>query len=220
MYKHNFRGPPCSRLDCLYLNSVLLSLDSWQGPIHVLLLRNVNAFSGFVRSQIGGIRLHTLYRWFSGFLHLLSSPTSYFIDQKDRTGFAMILYVFALLMINVCFLSSVYLIYNWQNFLCSFDILVFPSKYLIFVLKCVVFERETWVKKERSDIKIHLNVLKPKSLCTTSFKIQKFCVLPVMHLCILRGSQNKERLFLYTALTYRVLSSKQRVFTARYGLDL
>jgi hypothetical protein len=37
--------------------------------------------------------------------------------------------------------------------------------------------------------------------CTTSFNIQKFCVLPKTHLYVLRGSQNKERLFLYTALT-------------------
>jgi hypothetical protein len=26
-----------------------------------------------------------------------------------------------------------------------------------------------------------------------------------MHLCVLRGSQNKERFFIYTALTYRFL---------------
>jgi hypothetical protein len=59
-YDYTFHGPPCSRLDCLYLNSVLLSLDSWQGPLDVVLLRGVYAFSGFVRSQIGGIGLHTL----------------------------------------------------------------------------------------------------------------------------------------------------------------
>ena len=40
------------------------------------------------------------------------------------------------------------------------------------------------------------------TLCTTSFNIQKLGVLPTMYLCVLRGSHNKERLFLYTALTY------------------
>jgi len=39
----------------------------------------------------------------------------------------------------------------------------------------------------------------------TCFNIQKFCVLPTMHLSVLRGSQNKERLFLYTTLTCRFL---------------
>ena len=55
---------------------------------------------------------------------------------------------------------------------------------------------------------------------TTSFNIQKFCVLPTMHLCILRGSENKQRLFLYTALTYRFLKPKHRLFTARYEMGL
>ena len=41
-----------------------------------------------------------------------------------------------------------------------------------------------------------------------------------MHLCVLRGSQNKQRLFLYTALTYRFLKPRQRVFTARYEMGL
>ena len=42
------------------------------------------------------------------------------------------------------------------------------------------------------------------TICTTSFNINKFCVLPKMHLFDLRGSQNKQRLFLYTILTYRL----------------
>ena len=50
--------------------------------------------------------------------------------------------------------------------------------------------------------------------------IQKFCVLPTLHSCVLRGSQNKQRLFLYTTLTYRFLKPKQTVFTARYELGL
>ena len=33
------------------------------------------------------------------------------------------------------------------------------------------------------------------------FNIHKFYVLPTMHLCVLYGSQNKQRLFPYTALT-------------------
>jgi hypothetical protein len=40
---------------------------------------------------------------------------------------------------------------------------------------------------------------------TTSAKKQKFYVLPTMTLCVLRGTQNKQRLFLSTALTYRFL---------------
>jgi hypothetical protein len=39
------------------------------------------------------------------------------------------------------------------------------------------------------------------TLCTTSDGIQKFCVLPTMHLCVLCGSQSKQRLFLHTTLT-------------------
>ena len=31
-----------------------------------------------------------------------------------------------------------------------------------------------------------------------------------MHLCVLRGSQNKQRLFLYTALTYRFFYNRGR----------
>jgi hypothetical protein len=49
------------------------------------------------------------------------------------------------------------------------------------------------------------NLLKPKTLRTTSFNRQKFCVLPTLYLCVLRGSQNKQQLFLYAALTYRFL---------------
>jgi hypothetical protein len=37
------------------------------------------------------------------------------------------------------------------------------------------------------------------------FNIHKFCVLPTMHVGVLCGSQNKERLFIFTALTYRFL---------------
>ena len=33
------------------------------------------------------------------------------------------------------------------------------------------------------------------TICTTSFKVQKFGVLPTLHLSVLHGSQNKRRLF-------------------------
>jgi len=36
-------------------------------------------------------------------------------------------------------------------------------------------------------------------------KVQKFCSAHTLYLCVLNGSQNKQRLFLYTALTYRFL---------------
>ena len=39
------------------------------------------------------------------------------------------------------------------------------------------------------------------NLRTSSFNIRKFCVLPTVNLCVLRGSENKQPLFLYTALT-------------------
>jgi hypothetical protein len=33
--------------------------------------------------------------------------------------------------------------------------------------------------------------------CSNSFNIHKLCILPTMHLCVLRGSENNERLFMY-----------------------
>ena len=54
------------------------------------------------------------------------------------------------------------------------------------------------------------------TLCSTSFNIQKFCVLPKMHLFVLCASQNKQLLFHYTAFTDCFFKPKQRVFTARY----
>jgi hypothetical protein len=47
-----------------------------------------------------------------------------------------------------------------------------------------------------------VNILKPNTyFMYQHFNVQKFCVLPTMHLRVLCGSQNKQRLFLYTALT-------------------
>jgi hypothetical protein len=54
----------------------------------------------------------------------------------------------------------------------------------------------------KRDSNINLKSLR-LTLCTTSFHIKKFCVLPTMRLCVLCGSENKQRLFLYTAITYR-----------------
>jgi hypothetical protein len=56
------------------------------------------------------------------------------------------------------------------------------------------------------------------SLCTTRFNIKKFHVVPTLRLCVLYGSQNKRRLFRYTALTDSFLQPRRRVFTARYVL--
>jgi len=53
------------------------------------------------------------------------------------------------------------------------------------------------------------------------FNIQQFHVLPhTLYLCVLYGSQNKQRLFLYTALTDWFLYQRQSVFTVRYRLDI
>ena len=43
-----------------------------------------------------------------------------------------------------------------------------------------------------------------------------------MYLCVLRGSQNKQRLFPYTALTdwFVRVQPRRSVFTARYGLGV
>jgi len=41
-----------------------------------------------------------------------------------------------------------------------------------------------------------------------------------MYFCGFNGFQNKQRLFIYTVLTFRFLQPRQRVFTARYGLGL
>ena len=51
------------------------------------------------------------------------------------------------------------------------------------------------------------------------FNIQQFYVLPTqLYLCVLCGSQNKQPLFPYTTLTG--FYNRDRVFTARYGLNL
>jgi hypothetical protein len=40
-----------------------------------------------------------------------------------------------------------------------------------------------------------------------------------LRLCVLYGSQNKQRILPYTALTYWSLYPRWRVFTARYALS-
>ena len=54
------------------------------------------------------------------------------------------------------------------------------------------------------------------ALCTTSFNIKKFYVLPThtVYLCILCGSQNKQRLFPYTARTLPFLLSTVEITSA------
>jgi len=43
---------------------------------------------------------------------------------------------------------------------------------------------------------------------------------PSIHLCVLRGSQSKQGLFLYNGITGWFLLLRQTVFTARYELGL
>ena len=53
------------------------------------------------------------------------------------------------------------------------------------------------------------------------FNIHQFYVLPTQCIvCVLYGSDNKQRLFPYTALTDSFLQPQWNVFTARYGLDI
>jgi len=72
---------------------------------------------------------------------------------------------------------------------------------------CLIILRE-WRKKNGRAIQKNLllmaeiNLLKPKTYCMNrQFDIQNFCVLPPVHLCVLYGSENKQRLYPYTALT-------------------
>jgi hypothetical protein len=52
------------------------------------------------------------------------------------------------------------------------------------------------------------------TLCTTNFNIQKFCVLPTIHLCVLRRSQNKQQIFLYTAYLILFTTEAESVYCA------
>ena len=59
------------------------------------------------------------------------------------------------------------------------------------------------------------------TIFTTSLRPYKFYVLPTqLYLCVLCGSQNKQRLFPYTTLTDWFLQLRRSVFTARYGLGI
>jgi hypothetical protein len=59
------------------------------------------------------------------------------------------------------------------------------------------------------------------TICIARFNIHKFYVLSTqLYLCVLCGSQNKQRLFPYTALTGWFVEPRRCVFTARYGLGL
>jgi len=46
-----------------------------------------------------------------------------------------------------------------------------------------------------------LENFKPLHFCWTRFNIQQFYVLPTQFICVLCGSENKQLLFHYTALT-------------------
>jgi len=53
------------------------------------------------------------------------------------------------------------------------------------------------------------------------FNIQQFYVLPTqLYLCVLCGSENKQRLFPYTTLTDWFLLPRRSVLTARYGMGI
>jgi len=52
--------------------------------------------------------------------------------------------------------------------------------------------------------RVCFNLLKPqRSLCTTIFNREKFCVPPTMRLCVLCGSRTNSDFFPQTALTDR-----------------
>jgi hypothetical protein len=55
---------------------------------------------------------------------------------------------------------------------------------------------------------------------TTTLSILKFYLLHTVYLCVLCGSQYKQRLLPYTALTDWFLKPRRIVFTALYGLGL
>jgi len=57
------------------------------------------------------------------------------------------------------------------------------------------------------------------SIYTATFNNNKFCPTQ-LYLCVLCGSENKQRLFPYTALTDCLVEQRRSVFTARYGLDV
>ena len=68
----------------------------------------------------------------------------------------------------------------------------------------------------------YFNPSKPNGNYTyRQFNIQQFYVLPhSVYLCVLYRSENKQRLFPFTALTGWSLWPRINVFTARYGLNL
>jgi hypothetical protein len=51
-------------------------------------------------------------------------------------------------------------------------------------------------------------------LCTTSFNILKFCVLPTLHLCVLCGSQNKPIISLYSINLSVFVTEAESVYCA------
>jgi hypothetical protein len=57
------------------------------------------------------------------------------------------------------------------------------------------------VPRNFTDIPNTINLLLAVTLHTTRFNIKKFYVVPTLRLCVLYGSQNKQQLLPYTALT-------------------
>ena len=59
------------------------------------------------------------------------------------------------------------------------------------------------------------------TICTASLTFNSSTLCPHRpYLCVLCGSENKQRLFPYTALTDWFVQARRSVFTARYELDL
>jgi len=58
------------------------------------------------------------------------------------------------------------------------------------------------------------------TLYTTSLTLTILRSAHTVYLCVLYISQNKQRLFPYTALSDWFSQPRRSVFTARYGLDL
>jgi len=132
----------------VYLNFVLLSLDSRQGPIDIRILRSVYAFSRSVRPQVEALRLRTLPQMIC---RLCSPPFfTYSVFHRSAVSHDVCHDPVCIFTVDNHFFKVLFISFTIDKiFLCSFNTLVFPSEYLVFVIKCVVFECETWVKKGR-----------------------------------------------------------------------
>jgi hypothetical protein len=84
------------------------------------------------------------------------------------------------------------------------------AKYKIFSPTSPIFSIwHNYIRLKKLCNRVWFNLSKPQSsLYTTSFKRQKFCVLPTMHLCVLCGSQNKLRIFPAHSINVSVFITK------------